>query len=824
MWNTVALVVALTAGGPADEPHGPPAPAVDRNGFSLPPGSVARLGDPTRRHRYPSEWASFSDDDRLLARPVDGFVTIFDLEAKRAVTPGYLKDHPAAVLRFLPDGRHLLFTPTSKRVEVRDPHTGEVSASFEVPTYSTTPDLALPSADGKRVLVRFRDGSGYSCATVADLSESPPLVRTLRGSSSSDQWALSADGKRLFQGWDRGLTAYDTADGERVATTLCKYRNTYLLMPYPDGGKVIAGWDRGVMTLELTADGFGEPTLFTGEAGDEFAITPDGKTVVRAGMGVYDAKGSFAVVAPAHDRTGARTPKYSRSAARCVDLFSDRPPVVWDPQTGKTVYRFDHLFAAGVGLGVAADGTVSVRHADRVVRVYAPDGQPLGERTGRVGVRGTSVLAVSPDGLLSVEYDGKDRKLHTFDTATGTGTAWPQEFASSPIAVKFDSTGRRVFVSGGNYAGVFEAATGRRVRAADPSAAAAFSDDGRTLATFGRKDLRVVELASGKERTTAEVPATDFDWQDDFRYSRRGWDADDEPSLPRANVQFSADGGRVAAFWFTGKVTVFDAADGSVRFRETRQWSTSRIAAFRPDGDWFATTTRTQRRIALRGISDPRADRNAVILGECKSGVVALAFTPDGKRLVSAHEDGTALVWDVEAAIKGPPAADPEPGEALWLALASTDAKQAGKAVAGLVAKPDVALPLLAEVVRPETVPPADRVKAVVTDLGDRDFKVREAAEKQLRAWGEMAAEALRAAEETANPEQGERIRRLLDALEAEETDPERLRLLRAVEVLERIGTPPARTVLDKLAGGPAVSVVTREAKEAVRRMKERGR
>ncbi len=223
MWNSFALVVALTAGGPADEPHGPPAPASDRNGFSLPPGAVARLGDPTRRHRYPSEWASFSDDDRLLARPVDGFVTIFDLETKRDVTPGYLKDHPAAVLRFLPGGRHLLFSPTSKRVEVRDPTTGQVGASFEVPPYSTTPDLALPSADGRRVLVRFRDGSGYSCATVADLSESPPVVRTLRGTSSSDQWAMSADGKLLtYVGRREGrfrVQVLDLASGQETTVS-----------------------------------------------------------------------------------------------------------------------------------------------------------------------------------------------------------------------------------------------------------------------------------------------------------------------------------------------------------------------------------------------------------------------------------------------------------------------------------------------------------------------------------------------------------------------------------------------------------------------------
>ena len=201
MWNSVALVVALTAGGPADEPHGPPAPASDRNGFSLPPGAVARLGDPTRRHRYPSEWASFSDDDRLLARPVDGFVTIFDLETKRDVTPGYLKDHQAAVLRFLPDGRHLLFSPTSKRVEVRDPTTGQVGASFEVPPYSTTWRCLPPTAGGCWC------GSATAAGTRARPSPTSAKARRWCGPSAALRRATSGRCRPTASGCSRGGTA-----------------------------------------------------------------------------------------------------------------------------------------------------------------------------------------------------------------------------------------------------------------------------------------------------------------------------------------------------------------------------------------------------------------------------------------------------------------------------------------------------------------------------------------------------------------------------------------------------------------------------------------
>lgn len=182
MVHSVAFGLALlAAGGPPAEPFGPPAPLFDRNNFPLPSGAVARLGDHGRRHRVPGDWASFSDDDKLVARPVDGTVRIFDLDRKRDVTPGYLADYPNAVLRFLADGRHLLFNPATKRCDVRDPATGEVALGFEVP--ATAVEALTPSGDGRRVFVRYRDPGGYSTALVADLSGSRSFATASGGAS-----------------------------------------------------------------------------------------------------------------------------------------------------------------------------------------------------------------------------------------------------------------------------------------------------------------------------------------------------------------------------------------------------------------------------------------------------------------------------------------------------------------------------------------------------------------------------------------------------------------------------------------------------------------
>jgi WD40 repeat protein len=823
---TGALVPLLALALPlAEPPAGPTAPRLDRLGFTLPDGAVARLGHKDRRLRSETDWATFSDDGRYVARPVDGEPRVFDLRSGRDVTPAYLKDHRGAVVHLLSPGRHLIVSPRRGDCLVADAESGRPVATLDLA--GEYPNLVDTTPDGRGVVVTFRENDLHSAA-VFDLSADPPVRRLFRSKNYNDNWRLSADGARLFHVWENGVEVLDARNGDVIATLAVRARNPALpLLVSEDGTAFVAAFERGLAAYRLTADGIAEPQPVQVDS-DSLTLSADGRTLFTTHRGRYELDGGPIDYTPAHDRSGVRFTRFARYGRLALDTFADRPPVVWDPTTGKTVFRFPQ-YSAVKQIQFGPGGTVVTRHADRAVRGWElPDGRMVGDWTGRTAAKDTELLAVTPNGRTVIERDAKESAVVLTSSDTGAVTAtWPQKFDEAAECVRVDPTGRQVLVSGRKAAGLFDLATGRRLREVTPSPTHDFSPDGKLLTTVTPTAVKVIELASGKERAVLPIPTTDFDVSDEnFRRFRSDSDDESGASAPRGTIQFAADNATVALFGTTGRVLVWSVSDGILRYRETTGARGGRLGALRPDGRWVAYTVRSSRRVALRDLTEARADRNAVFLPTQSSNVTALAFTPDGRHLITGHEDGLCVVWDVDELIaRGRPTTTADPIDDLWATLGDPDAAAAGRAADELTRTPSAAVHLIGQMMKPDADPDAKRVAEEMTRLGDREFAVRERAEKWLRAQRELVAPDLRTAQtQAAQPEVRERVDRLVIALDGPEADPHRLRAHRAVEVLERVGTPEAKRLLRSLAGGSDRSAVTREAALAVERLTARGR
>jgi hypothetical protein len=333
-----------------------------------------------------------------------------------------------------------------------------------------------------------------------------------------------------------------------------------------------------------------------------------------------------------------------------------------------------------------------------------------------------------------------------------------------------------------------------------------FSPDGKTLAAGGEEDtVRLWDVATGKE-----LP---------HRPAGR--------QFVLGAMAFSPDGRLLAVLAGDGVPSLLEVGTGRVRRlsgKEDRDFFAA--PAFSPDGKLLAT---------------PRAD-GAVRVWEVLTGqelcllrghrghVRRILFSPEGRSLATVGGDSTALVWGLADLFLGH---RPRTGdlsgkdlEDLWADLAGADAARARRAIQRLAAGADRSVPFLRD--RLEPVPPVDpkRLDRLIADLDSDDFAVRERATGELErlAAGVGPSVLRRVLAGKPPPEARRRIENLLAKWETAAGPPPNLRALRAIEVLERVGTPGARRVLDRLAEGEAGARITEEARASRERLTRRAR
>jgi WD40 repeat protein len=791
-----------------------PKPArVDALGDPLPKGAITRIGTARLANLGGPTGLAFSPDGKSLASE-DGNGVVHLWEAAtgkeiRAMKPPVAGWGPLA---FAPDGktiasaagrnlvclwevetgrllrrledqgdnRSICFSHDSRllaagagngNIILWEPATGKVLHTLKGHQASPnglafTPDdktLVSTGHDGSTRVWDLADGKETVKFAPNPLANSSIVLATIKG----DRIAISAGGMN-----SDGILRYWDLDKKKQVRQIQAHKNGALCLAISKNGKVLVsgGYDRciRIWDTESTAEIGSVPEQ--PEQIHQLALSPAGDLVAWGGgsrirIAKLNADPKAFQFKELFERSGhddaVRAIQFSHDGKKL--LTTGQISILWDELTGKELHRFNKgwvsAWSADSKLLAFADPNDNLQ---RAIHLYDAD---TGKQTGRISAP-TQVMSLAfvPD-HSAVIITGSDHTVHLLELATG----------KVRLSTKSQPDGLWRVVP---------------------------APDGYTVAAVCNKDVRIFDTIAGTE--IAKVPA-------------RG-----------QRVQFSPDGSVLACATYQDGILLWDLAKGKELHRiQTR---TVFDMAFTPDGRIFIAACMDE---TIRFWEVASGKEIHSFVGH-KGWIMSVAVSPDGRTLVSGGIDTTMLLWPLDRFNKGKlvraPRLSPEELKARlaklpagtvekwWEDLGDNDAGKGYRAIWGLVGAPKETLAILEKWTGPICKAP---IYELIADLENADR--REEATIKLERLGRLARPALKAAlagKLSAEPRR--RIERMLALNEVEEDGPdEGLRLLRAGQVLEHIGTPEARALLELLARGSPMPESADHAKAALARLKK---
>ena len=290
------------------------------------------------------------------------------------------------------------------------------------------------------------------------------------------------------------------------------------------------------------------------------------------------------------------------------------------------------------------------------------------------------------------------------------------------------------------------------------------------------------------------------------------------PQAGAGGLAFSSDGKHLALA--DHGIVLIDGETGKELRRFDASIDSSTHAVFSPDGRTLAVAGLRQRTYALELYETATGQLRMELPGH-GGPIYSMAYSPGGTTLATGGGDATILLWDV-GAVRRPIVESEWPG--LLDLLTADDGRKAFVAMRRLAGSPAETVRRLKIQLPLKEAPIADAATIAkwVSQLNDAQFRIRDQAQNDLEKLGEPARAELEKALRGDTPlESRRRIELLLGKLVPGLLLPADRLAVRAIEVLECIGTSEARDLVAALSVGAPATRLVREAQATLRRMKK---